>query len=254
MGTSIMAVAFDGGVVMGADSRTTTGSYVANRVSDKITPITPRVYCCRSGSAADTQIISDYVRYYTAMHAVELGSEPLVGTAARLFRQICYQNKANLMAGIIVGGYDEREGGQVYTIPLGGAMVRQPFSIGGSGSSYIYGYCDANFKDGMSRDECIDFVTKGLALACARDGSSVRNDHPAAYLSMSSLFPFALCDCSDMLTIHFSCGMSVFFCTGWRYSPCYNRQAWRRAQVYLRQGDSYFLARMIVRCGDRRIL
>jgi 20S proteasome subunit beta 1 len=172
MGTSIMAVAFDGGVVMGADSRTTTGSYIANRVSDKITPITPRVYCCRSGSAADTQIISDYVRYYAAMHSVELGSEPLVGTAARLFRQICYQNKANLMAGIIVGGFDEQKGGQVYTIPLGGAMVRQPFSIGGSGSSYIYGFCDANFTEGMSREDCIDFVTKGLALASARDGSS----------------------------------------------------------------------------------
>lgn len=185
MGTSIMAVAFEGGVVMGADSRTTTGSYIANRVSDKITSITPRVYCCRSGSAADTQIISDYVRYYAAMHSVELGGEPLVGTTARLFRQICYQNKDQLMAGIIVAGYDEREGGQVYTVPLGGAMVKQPFAIGGSGSSYIYGFCDANFKENMTRDECMDFVTKGLSLAMARDGSSVR-DVPLPVVAYSS--------------------------------------------------------------------
>lgn len=61
--TSIMAVAFDGGVVLGADSRTTTGTYIANRVSDKITPMTESIFCCRSGSAADTQAISDYVRY-----------------------------------------------------------------------------------------------------------------------------------------------------------------------------------------------
>lgn len=51
------------GVILGADSRTTTGSYIANRVSDKITPISDKVYCCRSGSAADTQAISDIVRY-----------------------------------------------------------------------------------------------------------------------------------------------------------------------------------------------
>merc|ERR1711934_1041138 len=44
-----------GGVVMGADSRTSTGSYVANRVSDKITPVCNNVAVCRSGSAADTQ-------------------------------------------------------------------------------------------------------------------------------------------------------------------------------------------------------
>ena len=39
LGTTIMAVSFDGGVVVGADSRTSTGSYVANRVSDKLTPV-----------------------------------------------------------------------------------------------------------------------------------------------------------------------------------------------------------------------
>lgn len=28
----------------------------------------------------------------------------------------------------------------------------------GSGSTYIYGYCDATYRDGMSKDECIEFV------------------------------------------------------------------------------------------------
>lgn len=42
----------------------------------------------------------------------------------------------------------------------------------GSGSAYIYGYCDANYRDNMSKDECISFVTNCLALAMARDGSS----------------------------------------------------------------------------------
>jgi 20S proteasome subunit beta 1 len=51
-----MAVQFEGGVIIGADSRTTTGSYIANRVTDKLTQIHDRVFCCRSGSAADTQV------------------------------------------------------------------------------------------------------------------------------------------------------------------------------------------------------
>ncbi|CDF32448.1 Proteasome subunit beta type [Chondrus crispus] len=172
MGTSIMAVAFDGGVVMGADSRTTTGAYIANRVSDKITPMTDKIYCCRSGSAADTQIISDYVRYYLSMHDIELGEDPDVDTAAKLFRELCYHNKGQLMAGIIVAGWDKHKGGQVFTIPLGGALVQQPFAIGGSGSSYIYGYCDSNFKEGMTKEECMEFVKNALSLAMARDGSS----------------------------------------------------------------------------------
>ena len=63
-----MAVAFDGGVVLGADSRTSTGSYVANRVSDKIVPITDHIWCCLSGSAADTQAVAEYVKYYLEQH------------------------------------------------------------------------------------------------------------------------------------------------------------------------------------------
>lgn len=51
MGTSIMAVEFNGGVVMGADSRTTTGSYIANRVSDKITGARPPLSRALSSSS-----------------------------------------------------------------------------------------------------------------------------------------------------------------------------------------------------------
>ena len=71
----IIAVEFEGGVVLGADSRTSTGSYVANRVSDKLTEVHNTIYCCRSGSAADTQAISDIVRYQLASHGVSLGEK-----------------------------------------------------------------------------------------------------------------------------------------------------------------------------------
>jgi 20S proteasome subunit beta 1 len=145
-GTSIIAVKFDGGVVLGADSRTSTGTYIANRVSDKLTGLHDRIYCCRSGSAADTQALSDYVRHFLASHAVDLGRLPKVHTAANLFRSLCYNNKDRLLAGIIVAGWDPVKGGQVFSIPIGGAMVEQDFAIGGSGSTYIYGYVDSAFR------------------------------------------------------------------------------------------------------------
>jgi 20S proteasome subunit beta 1 len=172
--TSIIAVQFDGGVILGADSRTSTGSYVANRVSDKLTEIGDRIYCCRSGSAADTQAVSDIVRYNLSSLNVQLGENtmPRVKTCATLFKKMCYDYKAQLMAGIIVAGWDPVQGGQVYSIPLGGSMVRQPYAIGGSGSTYIYAYCDSAYKTGMTKDECRAFVKNALSLAMARDGSS----------------------------------------------------------------------------------
>lgn len=63
-----MAVEFRDGVVIGADSRTTTGAYIANRVTDKLTRVTDYIYCCRSGSAADTQAVADIVGYHLNFH------------------------------------------------------------------------------------------------------------------------------------------------------------------------------------------
>ena len=63
-----MAVTFDGGVVFGADSRVSTGSYVASRTSDKIVPIHDFIWACRSGSAADTQAVTDIVKHYVENH------------------------------------------------------------------------------------------------------------------------------------------------------------------------------------------
>lgn len=159
-----MAVAFKGGVVLGADSRTTTGAYIANRVTDKLTPITEHIYCCRSGSAADTQALADIVRYQLSLIQVQHGEEPTVHMAATLFKQLCYNNKDNLMAGIIVGGWDKQTGGIVYNIPLGGSIHQESFAIGGSGSTYIYGFCDANYKENMTKDECLVFVSNGIIL------------------------------------------------------------------------------------------
>jgi 20S proteasome subunit beta 1 len=64
-----MAAEYNGGVVIGADSRSTTGSYIANRFTDKLTKITEHIYCCRSGSSADTQAIADIVRYHLDFHS-----------------------------------------------------------------------------------------------------------------------------------------------------------------------------------------
>lgn len=167
-----MACCFDGGVVLGADSRVSTGTYIANRVSDKVAALHDTIFMCRSGSAADTQAISDYVRHWLAAHSTEVNRPPTVKTAATLARRIAYENKDALLAGIIVGGFDPLHGGSVYVVPLGGTMMQMPFAIGGSGSTFIYGHVDANYKEGMSREECQEFVKKSIAHAMARDGSS----------------------------------------------------------------------------------
>lgn len=50
---------------------------------------------------------------------------------------------------------------QVYCVPIGGMLVRQPVSVGGSGSSYIYGFMDSNYKPGLTKDQCLELTAAG---------------------------------------------------------------------------------------------
>jgi 20S proteasome subunit beta 1 len=62
---------------------------------------------------------------------IQLGQPATVKVAANLIRLLAYQNKNMLQAGMIVGGWDKYEGGQIFSVPLGGTILRQPFAIGG---------------------------------------------------------------------------------------------------------------------------
>lgn len=167
-----MAVTFNGGVILGADSRTTTGTYIANRVTDKLTRVDEKIWCCRSGSAADTQAVADIVQYQLELYNAQFGT-PSVETAASVFKSLCYENKDMLTAGIIVAGFDDKKNvGEVYSIPLGGSVHKQNYAIAGSGSAFIYGYCDKNYKADMSKDETVNFVKHSLSQAIKWDGSS----------------------------------------------------------------------------------
>ena len=70
--TSIFACKFKDGVILCADSRTSMGSYIANRTSNKLTQVADKVFCCRSGSGADTQAVAERVTHYADQHRYSL--------------------------------------------------------------------------------------------------------------------------------------------------------------------------------------
>ena len=127
--------------------------------------------------------------YHLGLYGVMHEEGPTTGTAASLFQELCYSNKDQLRyvdptfdtmvlmsisgsAGMIIAGYDRRNGGNVYSIPLGGSLHKQAYAIGGSGSTYIYGYCDSYWKENMTEEEGIAFTKGALQEAIKWDGSS----------------------------------------------------------------------------------
>jgi len=85
--------------------------------------------------------------------------------------QMNYQNK-HLVGAMIVAGWDATLGGQVYGCPIGGTIVRENWTTDGSGSTFIWGLLESEYKEGMEQKEAEELVCSALALAMARDASS----------------------------------------------------------------------------------
>lgn len=89
------------------------------------------------------------------------GCEPIVRNAAALAKAIIYKYKDQLQAGIIIAGVDDIDGASIYEVTLGGSMFKQNVCLGGSGSTYIYGYVDSNYRPDMTPEEGEEFVRRG---------------------------------------------------------------------------------------------
>uniref|UniRef100_A0A673NFZ7 Proteasome subunit beta n=1 Tax=Sinocyclocheilus rhinocerous TaxID=307959 RepID=A0A673NFZ7_9TELE len=165
-GTTILAVKFNGGVIIGSDSRASMGeSYVSSKTINKLIQVHDRIFCCIAGSLADAQAVTKMAKFQLSFHSIQMESPPLVKAAASIMRELCYNNKEELQAGFITAGWDRKKGPQIYVVSLGGMLLSQPYTIGGSGSTYIYGYVDFI----PMATVC---VSTALALAMGRDNVS----------------------------------------------------------------------------------
>lgn len=71
------------------------------------------------------------------LQSADFFKEPLVSVATAIRGTLvpisaCSHAQNALQAGMIIAGWDAHEGGAVYALPLGGTLLKVPFSIGAS--------------------------------------------------------------------------------------------------------------------------
>lgn len=170
-GTTIISFKYRDGIILAADSRTSSGVYIPSRITDKINKLTANIYICRSGSAADTQIIQRIVASEVKKLGLIENTKPSVEKAARLISKIIRENREYLKAAIIVAGIDDKP--RIFKINICGTVEEDNnILIGGSGSGFIYGFCDYKYSPEMELEEALEFAKTAVKLATHRDISS----------------------------------------------------------------------------------
>lgn len=93
-------------------------------MTDKLTKVHDTIWCCRSGSAADTQAVADMVQYYLSLYSTVNNTPPTTQTAASLFQEICYSNK-DMLRWVSSSPFPSLPASFTYTTLVSSCMARE---------------------------------------------------------------------------------------------------------------------------------
>ncbi|EFN57009.1 hypothetical protein CHLNCDRAFT_30565 [Chlorella variabilis] len=173
-GTTIAGLIFKDGVVLGADTRSTAGSTVADKNCEKIHFIAPNIYCCGAGTAADTENVTGMVASQLELHRYATGTQSRVVTAMTLLKGHLFKYQGHVSAALVLGGVDFR-GPHLFTVYPHGSTDSLPFATMGSGSLNAMAVFEAGFKDDMSREEAMALVARAIRSGVMNDLGSGSN-------------------------------------------------------------------------------
>ncbi|KAH0570042.1 Proteasome subunit beta type [Spironucleus salmonicida] len=170
-GTTLIAIKCVDGVVLSADTRTSSDIRIENRVSRKLEHITDQIMVGCSGSAADTRALCRILRNHIYEHELQIGQKCAIKTAANLLAKMNFQYRAQLLAGLLVCGVDST-GYHVFKVMPGGTFIEENMLMSGSGSTYVYALADELYNDSLTMEQGVAVCKKLLRYAGKFDGSS----------------------------------------------------------------------------------
>jgi len=173
-GTTIAGVIYKDGVVLGADTRATEDTVVADKNCAKIHYMADNIYCCGAGTAADTEMTTNLISADLELHRLHTGRVPRVCTANRLLKQMLFRHQGHIGAALVLGGVDVT-GPQLYSIWPHGSTDKLPFVAMGSGSLAAMAVFEDRFKPNMTRAEAMQLVRDAIAGGIFNDLGSGSN-------------------------------------------------------------------------------
>lgn len=173
-GTTIVGLIYEDGVILGADTRATEDTIVADKNCSKIHYIAPNIYCCGAGTAADTEMTTQMISSNLELHRYTTGRPSRVCTANRMLKQYLYGYQGYISAALVLGGVD-CNGPHLYSIHPHGSTDKLPYVTMGSGSLAAMSVFESRFKPNMKKADAMLLVRDAVAAGIFNDLGSGSN-------------------------------------------------------------------------------
>lgn len=176
-GTTTMGIVCKEGIVLAADRRVTAGTMIANMKFHKIMEVTDKMAVTMAGTVSDVQLLIKLLKAELRLKRITTAQDPTVKSSANLLAGMVYSNirKMSMVPGIshfLFGGADQT-GNHLYDIyPDGSITEVNDFIASGSGSVFVLGVLEAEYKPGLSIDDGVKLAETALRAALRRDSAS----------------------------------------------------------------------------------
>jgi len=173
-GTTICAVVWKDGVVLGADTRSTGGDIVANKNCEKLHFMAPNIYCAGAGTAADCDKTTGTISSQLELHRLNTGRQVRVVAAQRMVKQMLFRYQGHIGTYLIMGGVDVT-GPALYEIAAHGSTSKVPFCTMGSGTLAAMSVLESHWKPDMEEEDAKQLVRQAIRAGIFNDMGSGSN-------------------------------------------------------------------------------
>jgi len=170
-GTTICAVIFKDGVVIGADTRSTGGDIVANKNCEKLHYLAPNIYTAGAGTAADCDKTTSMISSQLELHRLNTGRQVRVVAANRLLKQMLFRYQGHIGTYLIMGGVDVT-GPHLYQIAAHGSTSKIPYATMGSGTLAAMSVLETRWKPDLEEEDAKEMVKDAIRAGIFNDMGS----------------------------------------------------------------------------------
>lgn len=171
-GTTTLGMICKDGVIIAAERRATMGTLIAHKATKKLYKIDEHLALATAGLVGDLQVLSRYLSAEVNLYRLKRDRNIPIKSAATLMSNILNQRKfAPYYVQLVLGGWDA-DGGHVYSLDAAGGAIPDKYTAAGSGSPYVLGVLEDQYKDELTVDEGIDIAARAITAAIGRDSAS----------------------------------------------------------------------------------
>jgi proteasome beta subunit len=171
-GTTTLGIICKDGVILASESKATMGYMIANKDVQKVFQIDERMGMTIAGMVADAQYLVNLMKAEILLFKLEGGEDMSVNAAANLLATIMYaRHWYPFYTQIILGGVDKK-GGHLFSFDPAGSLILEEYVSTGSGSPFVYGVLEKDFRKGMTMDKAKDLARSAIRAAVGRDIAS----------------------------------------------------------------------------------